>query len=140
METIQPKPAVAKQTKKQPRKEVVLLVVAAISTVADIALDIAVGADKSSPLGITGDVFHIISIVAILSLFFINGTWNRLSKIQKPFATIACVGYSLGAIEELMRHATGIDSFMLVGLVGNLVGIASLIAVVAIGIFKKSQR
>lgn len=138
METIQSKPA--KQPKKKLSKEVILLGVAVIATLGDIALDIAVGDAKSSPLGITSDIFHIISIAAILSMFFVNNGWNRLHMIQKPLVVVSCAGYSIGAIEELMRHVTGIETFTLFGIACGFLGIVALIAVVIIGQTKKSKR
>lgn len=117
-----------------------VLLTAIIAMAMDFGFDIMAGDDKSSMAGITSDIGHIISIVAIVALLFMGTGWASLSKAQKPLIKIVIVCYSLSAILDLLVDAAGLAFFKTTSLVSLNIGFLALIIAVIIGLVNKNKR
>lgn len=117
----------------------VVLLTAIIAMAMDFGFDFMAGEDKSSMAGITSDIGHIISIVAIVALLFMGTGWASLSKVQKPLVQIVIVCYSLSAVLDLLVHAVGMAFFETPSLVSLNIGFLALIIALIIGLVNKNK-
>jgi uncharacterized membrane protein len=126
------------QPAKKPMGAVLLTAIIAI--IMDFGFGFMAGDDKSSMAGITSDIAHIVTLIAIVSMLFMGTGWSSLSKTQKPLITIAIVCYSISAILDLLIHAAGMEFFETFSMVSVSIGFLALIVAVIIGLANKNKR
>jgi uncharacterized membrane protein len=117
-----------------------VLLTAIIAIIMDFGFGFMAGDDKSSMAGITSDIAHIVTLIAIVSMLFMGTGWSSLSKTQKPLITIAIVCYSISAILDLLIHAAGMEFFETFSMVSVSIGFLALIVAVIIGLANKNKR
>jgi len=137
-ETIEPS---SPTTNAKPSKQQkILVIVAIISTLLDFVLIPIVGDNKATPLGVSSDVVHLISMSSIVAAFFVCGNWFNLSKPQKPLALVVIVGVFITGILDLVDHAAGMDSLAFPILIASNISSIALVVVLIIGFRNKRQN
>jgi uncharacterized membrane protein len=126
------------QPAKKPMGAVLLTAIIAI--IMDFGFGFMAGDDKSSMAGITSDIAHIVTLIAIVSMLFMGTGWSSLSKTQKPLVTIVIACYSISAILDLLIHAAGMEFFETFSMVSVSIGFLALIVAVIIGLANKNKR
>lgn len=117
-----------------------VLLTAIIAIIMDFGFGFMAGDDKSSMAGITSDIGHLVSVIAIVSMLFMGTGWSSLSKAQKPLIAIVIACYSISAILELLIHAAGMEFFETFSLVSLNTGFFALIVALIIGLVNKNKR
>lgn len=142
METIQTTASSApKATGKYSKKQITLMVIAVIATVLDCVLGFITGDDKSSPIGISKDVAHLVSIAAIATLLFFSENWaSSFTKLQKPVIGVAVILYSAAGVMDLVNHTAGMEDLIVPSLITSTLAFAAVIAVFIIGIISKRRN
>jgi hypothetical protein len=125
------------QPAKKPMGAVLLTAIIAI--IMDFGFGFMAGDDKSSMAGITSDIGHLVSVIAIVSMLFMGTGWASLSKAQKPLIKIVIVCYSLSAVLDLLIHAAGMEFFETISLVSLNIGFLALIIALIIGLVNKNK-
>jgi hypothetical protein len=116
-----------------------VLLTAIIAIIMDFGFGFMAGDDKSSMAGITSDIGHLVSVIAIVSMLFMGTGWASLSKAQKPLIKIVIVCYSLSAVLDLLIHAAGMEFFETISLVSLNIGFLALIIALIIGLVNKNK-
>ena len=119
---------------KQTTKSKIAAGIAIAATIVEFGADFAVGSgSKTTPLGISGDIAHLIAIVAF-SVFGISYFWKQMGIAQQALLVIAAASYNVHAVLELFVNSTGTTGLDSIRSGSFAAGLFSLIALVVVSL------